>query len=284
MPTLYVVATPIGNLNDFSPRGIETLKNADMIAAEDTRVTMKLCNKFDIHTRLISCHQHNENEKGPWLAQKMLDEDLNVALTTDAGTPCISDPGYALIRECVERGINVIPVPGCCAAVTALSVCGMDTREFSFYGFLPRDKKECSAKVMEISKHTRIAVIHESPFRITETLGWISDLLPETEAAVCSDLTKIHEKVFRGKLPDIVETLKNDPKAEKGEYCIVLQFPEYREETKENSVPDLSPEAAIVELMKDGKSLREAQEILIEKGMKKNLIKQAAIDLKKLFQ
>ncbi len=284
MPTLYVVATPIGNLNDFSPRGIETLKNADMIAAEDTRVTMKLCNKFDIHTRLISCHQHNENEKGPWLAQKMLDEDLTVALTTDAGTPCISDPGYALIRECVERGINVIPVPGCCAAVTALSVCGMDTREFSFYGFLPRDKKECMAKVTEISKHTRIAVIHESPFRITETLGWISDLIPETEAAVCSDLTKIHEKVFRGKLPDIVETLKNDPKAEKGEYCIVLQFPEYHEETKENSAPELSPEAAIVELMKDGKSLREAQEILIEKGMKKNLIKQAAIDLKKLFQ
>lgn len=283
MPTLYVVATPIGNLNDFSPRGIETLKTADMIAAEDTRVTMKLCNKFDIHTRLISCHQHNENEKGPWLAQKMLDEDLNVALTTDAGTPCISDPGYALIRECVERGINVVPVPGCCAAITALSVCGMDTREFSFYGFLPRDKKECLEKIDEISKHTRTAVIHESPFRITETLGWIAGLLPETEAAVCSDLTKIHEKVLRGKLSEIVETLKNDPKAEKGEYCIVLQFPEYKESEPEKTT-ELSPEAAIVELMKLGKNLREAQDILIEKGMKKNLVKQAAIDLKKLFQ
>lgn len=284
MPTLYVVATPIGNLNDFSPRGIDTLKTVDMIAAEDTRVTMKLCNRFDIHTRLISCHQHNENEKGPWLAQKMMDEDLNVALTTDAGTPCISDPGYALIKECVERGIDVVPVPGCCAAVAALSVCGMDTREFAFYGFLPRDKKECIAKVKEMSKHIRVAVIHESPFRVTETLSWISDLLPDTEAAVCSDLTKIYEKVLRGKLSEIVETLKNDPKAEKGEYCIVLQFPEYHEETEPGYTAELSPEASIVELMKTGKSLREAQEILIEKGMKKNLIKQAAIDLKKLFQ
>ena len=283
MPVLYVVATPIGNLADFSPRGIETLKKADIIAAEDTRVTMKLCNVFDIHTRLISCHQHNENEKGKWLAQKMLDEDLNVALTTDAGTPCISDPGYGLIRECVELGIEVVPVPGCCAAVTALSICGLDTREFSFYGFLPRDKKEFNRKLEIIASQTRIAVIHESPYRITETLGWIRDVYPETVAVVCSDLTKLHEKVIRGSIGQVTETLKNDPKTEKGEYCVVLQFPEYREAERQEA-PTLSPEASIVELMKTGRTLREAQEILIERGIKKNLVKQAAIELKRMFE
>lgn len=283
MPTLYVVATPIGNLNDFSPRGIETLRNADIIAAEDTRVTMKLCNVFDIHTKLVSCHRHNENEKGPWLAQKMLDEDLNIALTTDAGTPCISDPGYALIRECVERGIHVVPIPGCCAAVTALSICGMDTREFSFYGFLPRDKKECLRKIEEIAGMTRVAVIHESPYRIVETLGWIDEVIPQTEAVVCSDLTKMHEKVIRGSLPQVTEIMKNDPKTEKGEYCIVLRFPEKQEDTEHEKTPVMSPEAAIVEQMRTGKTLREAQEILIENGMKKNAVKQAGIELKKMF-
>lgn len=148
MPILYVVATPIGNLQDFSPRAVETLKKVQLIAAEDTRVTMKLCQVFDIHTPLTSCHQHNEAAKGQWLADKMLAEGIDVAITTDAGTPCVSDPGYALVKAAAERNIPVLPVPGCCAGVSALSVSGFDSREWAFYGFLPREKKDLKEKLL----------------------------------------------------------------------------------------------------------------------------------------
>ena len=142
MPTLYVVGTPIGNLSDMTPRAIETLRQVSLIAAEDTRVTRKLTAHFGIDTPLTSCHQHTEVGKGETLTQQMLDEDMDIALTTDAGTPCISDPGYGLVSAAVKRGIPVVAIPGCCAAISALSVSGMDTREFAFYGFLPREKKE----------------------------------------------------------------------------------------------------------------------------------------------
>lgn len=151
MPKLFVVATPIGNLQDMTPRAIDTLKSVSLIAAEDTRVTMKLCQVFDIHTPLTSCHQHNESTKGVWLAEKMLAENIDVAVTTDAGTPCVSDPGYGIVKACAERDIEVIPVPGCCAAVSALSVSGFDTREFAFYGFLPREKKDLKEKLLSIA-------------------------------------------------------------------------------------------------------------------------------------
>lgn len=283
MPTLYVVATPIGNLGDFSPRAAETLKNVGIIAAEDTRVTMKLCNVFDIHTKLISCHRHNEEDRGEWLAEKMVAEEVDVALCTDAGTPCVSDPGYGLIRACVERGIRVVPVPGCCAAVAALSVSGMDTREFSFFGFLPREKKDCRAKLTEIAGKAKIAILHESPFRITELMGWIAEWFPETETVVCSDLTKLHEKILRGKVGEVRDMLAADPKAEKGEYCIVLEFHEVPVDTEQKEQPDVSLEARIVELMKTGMELREAQEALVAAGEKKNAVKQAALQLKKMF-
>lgn len=284
MPTLYVVATPIGNLGDFSPRAAETLKNVGIIAAEDTRVTMKLCNVFDIHTKLISCHRHNEEDRGEWLAEKMVAEDLDVALCTDAGTPCVSDPGYGLIRACVERGIRVVPVPGCCAAVAALSVSGMDTREFAFFGFLPREKKDCRAKLTEIAGKTKIAILHESPFRITELMGWIAEWFPETETVVCSDLTKLHEKILRGKAGEVRDMLAADPKTEKGEYCIVLEFHETLENPEQKEMTDMSLEARIVELMKTGMDLRQAQEALVAAGEKKNAVKQAALQLKRMFE
>ena len=284
MPTLYVVATPIGNLGDFSPRAAETLKNVGIIAAEDTRVTMKLCNVFDIHTKLISCHRHNEEDRGEWLAEKMVAEDVDVALCTDAGTPCVSDPGYGLIRACVERGIRVVPVPGCCAAVAALSVSGMDTREFAFFGFLPREKKDCRAKLTEIAGKTKIAILHESPFRITELMGWIAEWFPETETVICSDLTKLHEKILRGKAGEVRDMLAADPKTEKGEYCIVLEFHETPETPEQKETTDMSMEARIVELMKTGMDLRQAQEALVAAGEKKNAVKQAALQLKRMFE
>ena len=149
--TLYVVSTPIGNLGDMTPRAVEVLRSVALIAAEDTRVTRKLTDHFGIDTPLTSCHQHNEADKGEALAQRMLEEGIDLALTTDAGTPCISDPGYGLVQAAVKRGIPVIAVPGCCAAVCALSVSGMDTREFAFYGFLPREKKALREKLLAMA-------------------------------------------------------------------------------------------------------------------------------------
>ena len=160
MPTLYVVATPIGNLQDMSPRAVETLRQVALIAAEDTRVTKKLLNVFQLDTPLTSCHQHNEEGKGAYLAERMLAENIDVALTTDAGTPCVSDPGYGLVKAAVERGIEVIPIPGCCAAVSALSVSGFDTREFAFYGFLPREKKDLRDKLLAMARQAAVAVVH----------------------------------------------------------------------------------------------------------------------------
>lgn len=285
MGALYVVATPIGNLGDISARAIQTLKEVSLIAAEDTRVTMKLCQVFDIHTKLISCHRHNEEEKGRWIAEKILEEDISVALTTDAGTPCISDPGYGLVQACLERSIPVYPVPGCSASIAALSISGLDTREFAFYGFLPREKKELSDKLISMSTGVRIGVVHESPHRVIDLLEVLNKLLPDTYVVACCDLTKLHEKTVRGIVQDVIGELKNDPKSEKGEYCLLLDFGD-KKKNNESEKPDaagLSLEARLVEIMNDGISLREASEILIGQGEKKNPVKQAALHLKKMF-
>ena len=282
MPTLYVVATPIGNLQDMSPRAVETLRRVGLIAAEDTRVTMKLCQVFDIHTPLTSCHQHNEEGKGAWLAEKMLADNLDVAVVTDAGTPCVSDPGFGLVRAAVERGIEVIPVPGCCAAVAALSVCGFDTREFAFYGFLPREKKELREKLLSMAGQCPVAVVHESPYRVTELVSVIAEILPDARISASCDLTKLHEKTIRGTAAEVLEMLRNNPKTEKGEYCLVLDFHQVKLE-QEKPTADISLEARLTELMLPGLSLRDAQEELIRRGEKKNAVKAAGLRLKRLF-
>ena len=284
MPKLYVVATPIGNLGDFSPRAAETLRNADLIAAEDTRVTARLCQVFDIHTPLTSCHQHNEESKGVLLADRMASEDLTVALTTDAGTPCVSDPGYALVKACLERGIEVQPVPGCCAAVAALSVSGFDTREFAFYGFLPREKKEQREKLLEIAGKSPVAVIHESPFRVTALVENIAEILPDAVLSVSCDLTKLHEKTLRGCPEDVLRALRDNPKTEKGEYCLVLDLHGLRLPAPEAPAAELPLEARLVQAMLEGMSLREAQDSLALGGEKKNAVKQAALRLKKMME
>ena len=283
MAALYVVATPIGNLQDFSPRAVETMKTADLIIAEDTRVTMKLCQVFGFHAPLVSCHRHNEGNKAEPLASKILEGDLNAVLVTDAGTPCISDPGNEVVRACGAAGIQVIPVPGCCAGIAALSVSGADAREFTFYGFLPREKKDLREKLREISKGTRVAVVHESPFRITELTEAITETLPEAELTVCCDLTKIHEKTVYGKSADVLAVLKAGEKTEKGEYCVVIDLHNVPVPQEETPGAELSAEAKLIEIMKQGKNLREAQEALIEAGEKKNAVKQAAILLRRMF-
>ena len=265
MAVLYVVATPIGNLQDLSPRGTETLRNADLIIAEDTRVTMKLCQVFGLKAPLVSCHRHSEDSKAAGLAQRILEEDLSAALVTDAGTPCISDPGSEVVRECAESGIPVIPIPGCSAGIAAVSISGFDAREFAFYGFLPREKKDIRAKLEEIARGVKVAILHESPFRITELTEIIAETLPEARLTVCCDLTKLHEKTLRGTPEEVLKALQAQPEpaTEAAEWPL---------------------EAKLIEEMKQGGTLREAQEKLISKGEKKNAVKQAALTLKKLFE
>lgn len=283
MPTLYVVATPIGNLQDMTPRAIETLRAVALIAAEDTRVTKKLLNVFEIDTPLTSCHQHNEDTKGAWLAEKMLAENIDVAVTTDAGTPCISDPGYGLVKACVERGIEVIPIPGCCASVSAMSISGFDTREFAFYGFLPREKKELREKLLVMAKGVAVAAVHESPYRVTELVEVIAELLPQTRISCSCDLTKLHEKTIRGTAGEVLQMLKDNPKTEKGEYCLILDFHDVELPEEKAPLAEVSLEAQLVEQLLQGLDLRNAQSELVLQGAKKNAVKQAALRLKKLF-
>lgn len=284
MPTLYVVGTPIGNLGDMTPRAVEVLRSVALIAAEDTRVTRKLTNHFGIDTPLTSCHQHNEADKGEALAQRMLEEGIDLALTTDAGTPCISDPGYGLVQAAVKRGIPVVAVPGCCAAVCALSISGMDTREFAFYGFLPREKKALREKLLAMAAGVPVAVVHESPFRVIELMETVAETLPGTMASVSCDLTKLHELTLRGSAAEVLAALRANPKTEKGEYCLVLDFHGAELPSAPAPAAEVSLEARLVEVMLQGNELRQAQAVLVEAGEKKNAVKAAALRLKKLLQ
>ena len=283
MPTLYVVATPIGNLQDMSPRAVETLRQVALIAAEDTRVTKKLLNVFQLDTPLTSCHQHNEEGKGAYLADRMVAENIDVALTTDAGTPCVSDPGYGLVKAAVERGIEVIPIPGCCAAVSALSVSGFDTREFAFYGFLPREKKDLREKLLAMARQVPVAVVHESPVRVVKLMEVIAQTLPGCQVSASCDLTKLHEKTIRGSAESVLADLKANLKAEKGEYCLVLDMHQVQLPEEPAPLAEISLEARLVEQMLAGLNLRDAQSELVLQGEKKNAVKAAALRLKRLF-
>ena len=283
MATLYVVATPIGNLQDLSPRGAETLRSAGLIIAEDTRVTMKLCQVFSLKAPLVSCHRHNEEGKAAQLARRILEEDLDAALVTDAGTPCISDPGCETVRECAALGIPVIPIPGCCAGIAAVSVSGFDAREFTFYGFLPREKKDLKDKLRRMKDGAKVAVVHESPFRITDLTEAVAEVLPQARMAVCCDLTKLHEKTIRGAPEEVLQALRANEKTEKGEYCVVLDLHEVPPEEREPEAAERSLEERIIEEMKKGLGLREAQDALVARGEKKNAVKQAALALRRMF-
>ncbi len=285
MAVLYVTATPIGNLQDFSPRGIETMKNADLIIAEDTRITMKLGQVFGFHTRMVSCHRHNEENKADAMAEEIIRDDLQAVLVTDAGTPCISDPGNEVVRACIEKGIRVIPVPGCCAGIAAVSVSGFDAREFAFYGFPPREKKELKEKLKKIAAGLPVAVLHESPHRVTDLTEAIAEVLPKAKMTVCCDLTKLHEKTLYGNPFEVLAALRMNEKTEKGEYCIVLDL--HDADAAREEVPPQAPlsvEAKLAEAIREGLTLREAQEKLIRAGEKKNAVKQAALMIKKAVE
>ena len=218
--TLYLVATPIGNLGDFSPRAVETLQNADFIAAEDTRVSVKLLNHFDIKKPLVSYHEHNRAAAGQAILTRLLSGET-CALVTDAGMPAISDPGEELVRLCAENGITVQAIPGCCAAVYALAVSGLPTGRFTFEGFLPSVKKERREQLQELSGETRTMIFHEAPHRLRVTLCDMAELLGgDRRIALCRELTKLHEETVRTTLSAAADYYAvNEPR---GEYVLVV--------------------------------------------------------------
>ena len=282
MPTLYVVATPIGNLGDMTPRAIETLRKVALIAAEDTRVTRKLLSAFDIHTPLTSCHEHNETEKAQGIVSRMLADGIDIAVTTDAGTPCISDPGSILAGIAIQNGIEVIAIPGASAIIAALSVSGFALEEFTFVGFLPRAKNELKAKLLEITGRTKIAVAYESPHRVIALLEGIEAALPETLVSASCDLTKKFELTLRGGVSEVLRQLRENPKAEKGEYCLVLQWRNAPAPEEKESA--LSLEAQLFDGVVNGLSLRESMDGLVARGQRKNAVYAASLRVKDMLK
>ncbi len=216
--TLYIVATPIGNLEDITLRALETLKNVDIIAAEDTRHTLKLLNHFEISKPLISYHRHNEETKTEVLIEKLKNGE-NIALVSDAGTPGICDPGEQIIKEAIKEKIKVIPIPGACASIQALIGSGLDTSEFIFLGFLPTNKKNRKAKLEEIKNATKTLIIYEAPHKIKETLLDLSKILEDRKIVIARELTKIHEEYIREDINEVLEKVENL----RGEMVIVIE-------------------------------------------------------------
>ena len=284
--TLYIVATPIGNSRDMSPRGMQILTEADIIAAEDTRRSMVLLNKLGIRNKLVSNHKFNEYGKAKYFISEMK-AGKSVAVITDAGTPCISDPGNELIKAAVEEGIRVVGVPGCCAAVNALAISGFDLSSFTFYGFFPRESAE-RRKLLEKLRRgdTRTFALYESPKRIMDLVDFFIESEAKVRLCLCNDMTKLHETSFRGTPAEVKEQLLAKGNYDKGEYAIVLEvMPEYVFNKVEHTV---SAEAMLVDAMVSGNlSGKEAVAAVLadeNNSYSKNELKAAALRLKKLFE
>ena len=261
---LYLCATPIGNLEDITFRVIRTLKEADVIAAEDTRNSIKLLNHFEIKTPLTSYHEFNKYDKAKVLVNRML-EGENVALITDAGTPGISDPGEELVKQCYEAGIEVTSLPGAAACITALTLSGLSTRRFAFEAFLPNDKKEKAAILEELKTETRTIIIYEAPHRLKKTIAELYAALGNRRMTAVKELTKLHENVF---LTSFEEALayyeENEPR---GEFVLVIEGKKIEEIRKEK-------EASYKEM-----DINEHMKLYMDKGMdKKEAMKAVAVD------
>lgn len=283
--TLYIVATPIGNSRDMSPRGIQVLSEADIIAAEDTRRSMVLLNKLEIKNKLVSNHKFNEFGKAKYFINEMK-EGKSVAVITDAGTPCISDPGNELIKAAVEEGIRVVGIPGCCAAVTALSISGFDLSSFLFYGFFPRENAD-RKKLLEKMRRgdTKTFAFYESPLRIMNLVEFFIEQNAAVRMCLGNDLTKLHEMTFRGSPPEVKEQLLAKGNYDKGEYAVIIELEDAYIFNKTEHV--VSPEALIVDNIVKGLNAKDAVNAVLadeNNSYSKNELKAAALNLKKLFE
>lgn len=271
MGKLYVVATPIGNLEDITLRAIKILKNVDLIVAEDTRHTLKLLNHLEITKPLISYHRHNEEVKTEILIEK-LKEGQNLALVSDAGTPGICDPGEVIIKKCIEEKIQIIPIPGACAMINALIASGIDTKQFYFLGFLPLNKKLRKEKLEEIKNSKKTIILYEAPHKLVTTLKDLKILLEDRKVVLARELTKIHEEFIRGNIEDIIHKAENL----KGEMVLIIEGNKL-EEIK-NNFRELSLEEHYKIYEKQGMEKKEIiKKIAKDKGLNKNEIYQKFI-------
>ena len=225
---LYIVATPIGNLEDITLRALRVLKEVDLIAAEDTRQTLKLLNHFEINKPLISYHRHNEEVKSNILIEKLNDGE-NIALVSDAGTPGICDPGEEVIKKAIENEIDVIPIPGACAMINALIASGIDTKEFNFLGFLPLNKKLRKIKLEEIKNSNKTIIIYEAPHKIKSTLEDLKPIIENRKIVLARELTKIHEEFIRKNIDDLLSEIDNL----KGEMILIIEGNNQEEDNNE---------------------------------------------------
>lgn len=268
---LYIVATPIGNLEDMTFRAVRVLKDVDLIAAEDTRHTQVLLNRFEIGTALTSYHQHNERTKARQLVAR-LKRGASIALVSDAGTPAISDPGYRLVVEALDAGIRVIPVPGPSALTAVLSAGGLPTNEFVFAGFLPAKKQERRSKLHKLSGEHRSMVMHEAPHRLKECLDDLHDVLGDRRIVVAREVTKVHEEFIRGCVSQVIEELAD--KEVRGEITLVVEGSSQDTAVSEEALRD-----EIATLQAGGKRVKEIAEILGEKfGYSKKEIYRLVLD------
>lgn len=278
--TLYLCATPIGNLGDMTPRVVETLKEVDVIAAEDTRNSIKLLNHFDIHTPMTSYHEFNKVEKAIQLIAQ-LESGQNIALITDAGTPAISDPGEVLVRMCQENHITVTSLPGCVACITALTLSGLPTRRFCFEGFIPFEKKERNEILNELKTESRTIIMYEAPHRLIRTLGELYEVLGDRKITLCRELTKKFETIFPTTLS---ESLKYYEEHEpKGEYVLVVEglSREARKASEVAAWEEMSIEEHMEYYEKQGIDHKEAmKKVAADRGVGKRDIYQALLNNK----
>ena len=265
---LFLVPTPIGNLEDMTFRAVNTLKEADLVAAEDTRNTKNLLNHFEIPTELISFHEHNTAQRIPELIEKM-NSGLKIAQVSDAGAPSISDPGKELVKAAIKEEIPVVPLPGATASITALIASGIEPQPFYFFGFLPRKGKERTEALVDLANRSETTIVYESPYRVKKTIqDLIAKFGPERRITLARELTKIHEAFLRGSLQDVAQYYEeNDPK---GEYVLIIAG-KPADQTEASSDADLV--AAVDNLIDHGKKPNKAiKEVAADNGLKKQTV------------
>lgn len=271
MGKLYIVATPIGNLEDITLRAIRVLKQVDVIAAEDTRHTLKLLNHLQISKPLISYHRHNEEIKTDLLIEK-LKQGKDIALVSDAGTPGICDPGEVIIKKCIQEKIEVIPIPGACAMINALITSGIETKEFAFLGFLPLNKKTRKEKLEEIKNSQKTMILYEAPHKLQATLKDLSNILANRQVTLARELTKIHEEFIRGTIDDIVLKAENL----KGEMVLIIEGNSQKE--NHSNFADLTLEQHYRVYQQQGLDKKEIiKKIAKDRGLSKNEVYQKFI-------
>lgn len=279
MGKLYLVPTPIGNLKDMTLRSIEVLENVDLVASEDTRITLRLLNHFNIKKPLISYHKHNEQGKSENIIE-VLKEGKDVAIVTDAGTPGISDPGSVVVRKCIDEGIDFEVLPGATAITTAMVYSGLDTTGFMFKGFLPRENKNRREELLKLKDITETLVFYEAPHRIRATLAGIYEVLGNRKISICRELTKMHEEIIRLSLEEAIDYYnENEPR---GEYVLVVSGKsiEEIEEEEKSKWNHLSVREHIIKYIDEGMNKKDAIKMVSkDRGMPKSEVYKSSVDI-----